>query len=129
LYVPTGAKTAKARNIRRNPRVAVHIPVPWPLVPAPPKSIQFRGKAGILPIDDPAANEALKHGSFVMRRVLRGLLERADTQTWGESIWIHIQPRSRIETFMVGVPSSTIFRDENKALLHFDLPDKSMIED
>jgi hypothetical protein len=98
-------------------------------VPAPPKSIQFRGRAEILPIDDSSANEALEHASFVMRRVLRGLLERADTQTWGESIWIHIQPRSRIETFMVGVPSSTIFRDENKALLHFDLPARNRIEE
>ena len=129
LYIPTGAKTAKARNIRRDPRVAVHIPVPWPLVPAPPKSIQFRGKAEILPIDDPTANEALEHGSFVIRRVFRRLLKRADAQTWGESIWIHVRPGTRIETFMVDVPPTAIFRDEKKAMLHFDVPQKDMIED
>jgi len=129
LYIPTSAKTAKARNVRRDPRVAVHIPVPWPLVPAPPKSIQFRGKAEILPINDPAANEALAHGSLVMRRVFRRLLDRAETQTWGESIWIHVRPGRRIETFMIGEPLTAIFRDEEKAMLHFEVPQKDLIDD
>jgi len=59
-----------------------------------------------------------------MRIVLRRLLENADTQTWGESIWVHVRPTARIETFMVGVPATTIFRDEKKAMLHFNVPDK-----
>jgi hypothetical protein len=98
-------------------------------VPAPPKSIQFRGKAEILPINDPAAEEALAHGSLVMRRIFRRLLDRADTQTWGENIWIHIRPGRRIETFMIGVPSTAIFRDEKKAMLHFEVPQKDLIDD
>ena len=57
-----------------------------------------------------------------MRRVFRRLLKNADTETWGESIWIHVRPRKRIETFMVGVSPTTIFRDEKKAMLHFDVP-------
>jgi uncharacterized protein YhbP (UPF0306 family) len=121
LYLPTSASTTKARNVRRDPRVAVHIPVPWPLVPAPPRSIQFRGNAEILPINDADANDALERGSLVMRRVFRRFLEKADTETWGENIWIHVRPRKRIETFMLGVPSMTIFRDEKKAMLHFDV--------
>jgi len=122
LYIPTSAKTVKARNVRRDPQVAVHIPVPWPLVPAPPKSIQFRGKARILPINDADASAALSRGSPVMRRVFRRLLKNADAEVWGESIWIHVRPVGRIETFMIGVPSLTIFRDEAKAILHFDVP-------
>jgi len=122
LYIPTGANTTKARNVRRDPRVAVHIPVPWPLIPAPPKSIQFRGNAEILTINDPAANDALERGSLVMRRVFRRLLEKADTATWGESIWMHVRPGRRIETFMLGVVPTAIFRDEKKAMLHFDVP-------
>jgi hypothetical protein len=102
--------------------------VPWPLIPAPPRSIQFRGKAEITSIDDPAANEALEYGSLVLRRVFRRLLEREDAETWGESIWIHVRPGKRIETFMVGVPSTAIFRDEKKAMLHFDVP-QDVIED
>lgn len=124
LYIPTSANTAKARNVRRDPQVAVHIPIPWPLVPAPPKSIQFRGNAEILPVNDAKANEAVDRSSIVMRRVFRRLLKNADTERWRESIWIHVRPRKRIETFMVGVPSTAIFRDEKKAMLHFDVPDQ-----
>jgi uncharacterized protein YhbP (UPF0306 family) len=122
LYIPTSANTTKARNVGRDPRVAVHIPVPWPLIPAPPKSIQFRGKARILPIDDADANAALNRGSLVMRQVFRRLLGNVGTETWGENVWIHVCPEGRIETFMIGVPPSTIFRDEKKAILHFDVP-------
>jgi hypothetical protein len=50
------------------------------------------------------------------------LLEKADTETWGETIRIHVPPRKRIETFMLGVPSAAIFRHEKKAMLHFDVP-------
>jgi hypothetical protein len=91
-------------------------------VPAPPKSIQFRGKAEILPINDPVGNDALERRSLVMRRVFRRLPERADTEAFGESIWIHVRPRKRIETFMLGVLSTAIFHDEKKAMLHFDVP-------
>ena len=122
LYIPTSTNTAKARNVRRDPHVAVHIPMPWPLVPAPPKSIQFRGKAEILPINDPVANDALERRSLVMRRVFRRLPERADTEALGESIWIRVRPRKRIETFMLGVLSTAIFHDEKKSMLHFDVP-------
>jgi len=121
IYIPTSSKTVKARNVRRDPRVAVHIPVPWPLLPAPPRSIQFRGNAEILPIDDSEANAALKRASPVMRRVFRRLIENTDTQTWGENIWIHVRPAGRIETFMVGAPITTVFRDATKAMLHFDV--------
>ena len=122
LYILTSAKTVKARNVRSDPQVAVHIPVPWPLIPAPMKSIQFRGNAEILSINDAGANEALERSSFVMRRVIRRLLKNVDREVWGESIWIHVRPRKRIETFMIGVPSTTIFRDESKAMLHFEIP-------
>jgi nitroimidazol reductase NimA-like FMN-containing flavoprotein (pyridoxamine 5'-phosphate oxidase superfamily) len=127
LYIPTSVNTAKARNVRRDSRVAVHIPVPWPLVPAPPKSIQFRGKARILPLDDANANAALDLGSVVMRQVFRRLLKNADTETWGETIWIHVRPARRIETFMIGVPSTTVFGGEKKAILHFDVPQQSVL--
>lgn len=123
IYIPTSAKTAKARNVRRDSRVAVHIPVPWPVLPAPPRSIQFRGNAEILSIDDANANAALARAPLVMRGVLRRLIENADAETWGENVWVHVRPVGRIETFMVGVPITTIFRDAKKAMLHFDVPE------
>jgi len=39
---------------------------------------------------------------------------------------MHVRPGKRIETFMVGVPSTAIFRDEKKAMLHFDVPQDVM---
>jgi hypothetical protein len=51
---------------------------------------------------------------------------REQTRRLGESIWMHVRPGKRIETFMVGVPSTAIFRDEKKAMLHFDVPQDVM---
>lgn len=126
LYIPTGSETMKARNVARNPHVAVQISVPWPLIPAPPRSIQFRGKAEILPFDDTKAQEALKRAPLVLRLVLRRLAERSDTELFGENIWIRVRPAGHIETFMVGVPMTTVLRDEKKAILHFEVPQTSV---
>ena len=127
LYIATSSKTAKVRNLRRDPHVAVHIAVPWPLIPAPPRSIQFRGIARLLPIDDPDANAALTKASFVMRRAMRRLIENVDQDVWGENLWVHVRPTGRIETFMVGVPATTVLRDESEALLHFEVPEAPQI--
>ena len=125
LFIPTSEKTAKVRNIRRNSNVAIQIPVPWPLIPAPPRSIQYRGAAEILAIDDNMAQGVLSKSSYVIRRVLRQLIENIDVQKWGESIWIRVVPTGRIETFMIGVPITDVFRSPEKVRLHFDVINKS----
>jgi hypothetical protein len=99
--------------------------VPWPLIPAPPRSIQYRGTAEILPIDDDEAEQVLSKSSYINRRVLRQLIENIDVQKLGESIWIHVEPTGRIETFMIGVPFTTVFRSLEKARLHFNVNNKS----
>jgi uncharacterized protein YhbP (UPF0306 family) len=124
LFIPTGEKTAKVRNIRQNSNVAIQIPVPWPLIPAPPRSIQYRGTAEILAINNPEAQEVLSKSSYVNRHVLRKLLENIDVQKWGENVWIRVTPIDRVETFMIGVPITTVFRSIEKALLHFDVNHK-----
>ena len=125
LFIPTSENTAKVRNIRRNSNVAIQIPVPWPLIPAPPRSIQYRGIAEILPIDDNEAQRILSKSSYINRHVLRQLVENIDVQKWGESIWIRVVPTGRIETFMICVPITTVFRSPEKAQLHFDVTKKS----
>ncbi|TRO56755.1 pyridoxamine 5'-phosphate oxidase family protein [Candidatus Bathyarchaeota archaeon] len=125
LFIPTSENTAKVRNIRRNSNVAIQIPVPWPLIPAPPRSIQYRGIAEILPIDDNEAQRVLSKSSYINRHVLRQLIENIDVQKWGESIWIRVVPTGRIETFMIGVPITVIFRSPEKAQSHFDVIKRS----
>jgi len=122
IYIPTGRKTVKALNLRRSPHVAVHIPVPWPLIPAPPRSIQFQGIAEVLPFDDAEANAALERAPLALRIILRRLARRSDTELFGENIWVRVRPRRRIETFMIGVSMTTILRDEKKAIQHFEVP-------
>ncbi|OGD54193.1 hypothetical protein A3K80_07605 [Candidatus Bathyarchaeota archaeon RBG_13_38_9] len=124
LFIPTSEKTAKVKNIRRNSNVAIQIPVPWPLIPAPPRSIQYRGTAEILAINDIEAQGVLSKSSYINRRVLRKLIENIDVQKWGESVWIRVTPTDQIETFMIGVPITTVFRSTEKALLHFDVNHK-----
>jgi len=126
LYIPTGSKTMKARNVARNPHVAVQISAPWRLIPAPPRSIQFRGKAEILPFDNTEAQEALNRAPLALRLVLRQIAKRSDTELFGKNIWIRVRPTGRIETFMVGVSMTTILRDEKKAILHFEVPHTSV---
>jgi nitroimidazol reductase NimA-like FMN-containing flavoprotein (pyridoxamine 5'-phosphate oxidase superfamily) len=125
LFIPTSGKTAKVRNIRRNSNVAIQIPVLWPLIPAPPRSIQYRGTAEILPIEDNEAQQVLSESSYVNRQVLRQLIRNIDVEKWGKSIWIHVKPVSRIETFMIGVPFTTVFKSLEKARLHFDVNSES----
>ena len=123
LYILTGAKTAKARNLRRNKQVAVNIPVPFRLIPAPMRSIQFRGTGEFLPIDDSNANRVLDNQSFFMRRGIKKLLDEVDVGKYGENIWIRIRPTGKIETFMVGVPLSSFSGDMSGAVKHYDTRD------
>ena len=61
-----------ARNLRRNKYVGITIPVPYRLLPAPPRSIQFQGIAEVLPIEDERANEVMSRASYILRRVYDG---------------------------------------------------------
>lgn len=61
LYVATAISSKKARNIRANPRVAVHIPVrQYPM--GPPWSVQFQTTASILEPNDPDLVRLLESG-------------------------------------------------------------------
>lgn len=111
------------RNLRRKPNVAVHISIPWPAFYGyrpPPRSIQFRGIGEILPFDNSDARAALEKGPFVLRRVIRHLVQRSSTEFFGDNVWIHVRPTGRINTFMIGVPITTLFHDEMKAVQNFD---------
>jgi nitroimidazol reductase NimA-like FMN-containing flavoprotein (pyridoxamine 5'-phosphate oxidase superfamily) len=108
LYVYADEHSAKARNIERNPSVAVTIPV-WgrQLFWVPPRSIQFQGVANILPSDDRAAREVYKF------RVLFMHVDVAILKTKG--CFLHIRPTKHINTYGVGVPRMTMARHPEEA--------------
>jgi hypothetical protein len=64
------------------------------MIPAPPRSIQFRGNVEILPISDANANEAIERESRAMRGVFGRLIENADTQKWERISGYMLAPQS-----------------------------------
>lgn len=98
IYVMTGNRTKKARNIRKNNHVAVTIPFYKSLLHrlitiAPPAEITFRGTAELL---DQSDNEAQKLYKEKMKVDVSNDIQK-------DSIWIKITPGKRIECYGVGV--------------------------
>jgi hypothetical protein len=103
LYVATGAHSKKARNIRANARVAVHIPVrQYPV--GPPWSVQFQGTASILDIDDPEITGLLRSG-HLKRITGHGLLNEPD------GCFLKVKPARRIHTYGIGLSLREVVRD------------------
>ena len=98
IYVMTGNRPKKARNIRKNNHVAVTIPFYKSLLHrlitiAPPAEITFRGTAELL---DQSDNEAQKLYKEKMKVDVSNDIQK-------DSIWIKITPGKRIECYGVGV--------------------------
>jgi nitroimidazol reductase NimA-like FMN-containing flavoprotein (pyridoxamine 5'-phosphate oxidase superfamily) len=108
LYVYTDEHSAKARNIRGNPSVAVTIPLWGPnLLWVPPKSIQFQGVAEILPGDDRVARGVYRFTILLMH------VSAATFETNG--CFVHVRPLKHINTYGVGVPRMTMARHPEEA--------------
>ena len=115
IYIYTEEHSAKAKNVSRNPNVAVTIPVWGPnLFWVPPQSIQFQGVAEILPGDNPVAREAYRFGIFLMH------VDAATFETKG--CFLHVRPLKRINTYGVGVPRMTMARHPDKANRRTPIP-------
>lgn len=101
LYVMTRKHLKKARNIARNPRVSLVIPVTrrllWFL---PPPTIQMRARAEILDWTDEEGTEVFRH-FWMGRRILEAYNE---SQRRGETriCFLRITPDPVIATYMVG---------------------------
>jgi len=87
LYIFTGAKSRKARNISVNPQVAVTIPIPYIFRFIPPRVIQFQGRAEILSKADPLANQIYRW------RIPKDI----------DGCFVHIRPEGKIWTHGVGM--------------------------
>lgn len=101
LYVMTRAHLQKARDIAREPRVSMVVPLSrrllWFL---PPPTIQLRGRAEILDWTDEAGTDAFRH-FWMGRRILEAY--RASRRQ-GESriCFVKISPEPLLRTYMVG---------------------------
>ena len=101
IYVMTRRHLQKARNIVREPNVAVVVPLRrrllWFL---PPATIQLSGRAEILERNDPAASEVFR-GFWMGRRILNAY---ADSSRRGETriCFLKITPDPVVRTYMVG---------------------------
>lgn len=103
LYVNTTDSSIKVRNIRKNPRVAVSIPVKrYPLLP--PFLVQFRGRADVFSADDTEIVALVKAGR------LKKISSHGELDKPG-SCFIRPIPARRVTTFGVGVPLRQLMRD------------------
>ncbi len=102
LYIVTDRRSKKARNIDRNPNVSFGVPIHRSPGFLPPSSIQFQGRAEIIPSTDKAGNEAF-NASNRLRRVLKmQLVQKREVSTF-----IRIRPDPVVFTYGVGL---TIFQ-------------------
>ena len=106
MYITTGIKTLKVKDIQRNNKVSITIPFRknflHKIIPAPPAELHFIGNAELLPKDDENARKTFK-------KFLKHELE--DEINEG-SIWIKITPSNIISTYGVGVGLLTMKKPE-----------------
>jgi nitroimidazol reductase NimA-like FMN-containing flavoprotein (pyridoxamine 5'-phosphate oxidase superfamily) len=104
LYVATAAYSKKARNIRANPRVAVHIPVrQYPV--GPPWSVQFQGTCSVLDPEDGEIVRLLESGK--LKSITRlGVLEKEP-----DGCFLKIKPARKIQTYGLGLSLIEVIRD------------------
>ena len=101
LYVVTRRHLKKARNIARNPRVSLVVPLPRRVLQfVPPATIQLRGRAEILDWTDPEGTEVFRR-FWMGRRILAGYQE---SRSRGETrvCFIKITLDPLVRTYAVG---------------------------
>ena len=108
IFIQTGKITVKAKNIMKNNKVSVTIPIRKNLMhkflPAPPAEIHFKGTAEILPFENEYARKVFK----------KYLTHELPDEIKSESIWIKVTPSKRINTYRIGVKLWNM-RDPTKA--------------
>jgi hypothetical protein len=98
IVCQTGENTLKAKNIKKNERVAITIPIRknffHKLIPAPPAELHFTTTAEIRPKEDE-----------ITRKIFSKYLKHSEkAELPQEYIWISIKVPNKITTFGVAVP-------------------------
>jgi hypothetical protein len=110
FYISTLRSSRKARNIARQPRVSISIPVRR--VPAgPPSSIQFTGLASLRACDDAEIVQLASSGAL-KKITSHGELELAD------GCIVKLTRTSRLNTYGLGMPLHRLIRNPLDAAGH-----------
>ena len=103
LYIATGLKSFKARNVARTPHVSLTVTVgkripflPWIKIPA--ATITFQGLASLRPADSVGAD--------LRKLLLRGL--KVDAPSLADLGFIEVRPVGEFMTYGIGVPLMTM---------------------
>lgn len=109
LYVMTRSHLRKARDIAREARVSLVIPIPRRVLWfVPPATIQLQGRAELLPQDDPIGT-AVFRSFYLGRRILAGYREMSAR---GERriCFVKITAEPVVRTYMVGATIWQVIR-------------------
>lgn len=103
LYIATGLKSFKARNVARDPHVSLTVAVgkripflPW--IKIPPATITFQGMASLRPADSVGAD--------LRKLLLRGL--KVEGPSLADLGFIEVTPVGEFMTYGIGVPLMTM---------------------
>lgn len=121
FYVMTRRHLKKARNIARNPRVSLVVPLPRRMLWfVPPATIQLRGRAEILDWSDNDGT-AVYRGFWMGRRILEGY---AASRRRGETriCFVKITPEPLIRTYALGYSAWELRRNMESAAATVELP-------
>ncbi|MFX1485016.1 MAG: pyridoxamine 5'-phosphate oxidase family protein [Promethearchaeota archaeon] len=114
FYVLTQSKSAKVRNIRRNPNVSLVVTFPhYYLRFIPASSVMIRGTADLVGLDDPGAQAAFAQ---------KGRKLDADSEELKGTVVIRIKPRKTIYVYGVGVGVNQMRKDPTSARYKVTIP-------
>lgn len=121
LYVMTRRHLKKARNISRNPRVSLVVPLPRRILQfVPPATIQLRGRAEILDWTDPEGTDVFRR-FWMGKRILAAYEEsRRQGETRVCFLKITLDPVAR--TYAVGYSAWDLRRQMEGAAATIHIP-------
>ena len=121
FYVVTQLKSAKVRNIKRNPNVTLVVSFPhYYLRFIPDSTVMFRGEADIVPLEDKGAQAA-----FGQKKMTRMNLE-VDSEVLKGSVVIRIRPSKTVYCYGVGIGINQMRKDPTSARYKVEVPSERL---
>lgn len=121
FYVVTQSKSAKVRNIKRNPNVSLVVTFPHHYLRfIPDNTVMFRGTADLIDLDDPGAQAA-----FAQKKMTRMNLD-VDSDVLKDSVVIRVRPSKTVYCYGVGIGLNQMRIDPTSARYKVTIPPKRL---